>query len=454
MSDIVETKKKLDAVSSSFCLAKWTDVTIHLESGTTHSCHHPAVHKIPLEELKNNPSALHNTQFKIEQRKKMLAGERPAECDYCWKIEDLKTNEVSDRILKSSLSWSNPSYEEIVSNPLSTIFKPKNVEISLSHACQFKCSYCSANHSTKWEEELKKYGDYATLSGKKDVITYSEEENPYIKAFWEWWPELKKDLHIFRITGGEPLLSSNTFKILENLLDFPEPNLTVAINSNLGVSTALVDRFQNLAEKLVSTKAVRKIELFTSIDAYGAQAEYIRHGFNNDYFWKNIDTLLSKIPSMQIMIMCTFNALSVTSYIDLLKKIMDTNQRHRHAGRLLPLGLDIVYLRYPEHQTIQILPEEYLKKMEDILKFLTDNQWQKTSHDHGFHELQLIQFKRVLEWMRQGPPKDRKREIMKNFYLFFSEHDKRRNTNFLAAFPEMRKFWMDCKLETVRRSSF
>ena len=94
MSDIFETKKKLNAVSSSFCLAKWTDVTIHLESGTTHSCHHPAVHEISLEELKNNPSALHNTQFKIEQRKKMLAGERPAECEYGGKIEDLKTNDI------------------------------------------------------------------------------------------------------------------------------------------------------------------------------------------------------------------------------------------------------------------------------------------------------------------------------------------------------------------------
>lgn len=450
MSNIIETKKKLDAISSSFCLAKWTDVTIHLESGTTHSCHHPSVHKIPLEELKNNPSALHNTQFKIAQRKKMLAGKRPNECDYCWKIEDLETNEISDRVLKSSLSWTAPSYEEIINNPLSTTFKPKNVEISLSHVCQFKCSYCSANYSTKWEEELKKHGDYATLSGKKDVTTYSEEENPYIKAFWNWWPELKKDLHVFRITGGEPLLSSNTFKILENLLDFPERNLTVAINSNLGAPVSIIEKFQNLINKLVSTKSVKKVELFTSIDAYGAQAEYIRHGLNNDYFWKNIDTLLSKIPSMQIMIMSTFNALSITSYIDLLKKIMDTNMRHRHAARLLPLALDITYLRYPAYQTLQVLPEEYLVNMEKILVFFKENQWQNTSHDQGFHELQIIQFKRVLEWMRQKVAEDKKRELRKNFYLFFSEHDRRRGTNFLTAFPEMKNFWLNCEKEATQ----
>lgn len=451
MSDIFETEKKLNAVSSSFCLAKWTDVTIHLESGTTHSCHHPPAHKIPLEELEKNPAALHNSQFKIDQRKKMLAGERPAECEYCWKIEDLKTNEVSDRILKSSLDWSSPSYDEIINDPLSTKFKPKYVEVSFSHACQFKCSYCSANHSTRWEKELKKFGNYATCSGIKDVTTYSETENPYIKAFWEWWPELKKDLYLFRITGGEPLLSSNTFKFLENLLDFPEPNLTVAINSNLGVPVAIIDRLQALTEKLIYTKSVKKVELYTSIDAYGPAAEYIRHGFKNDCFWKNINTLLTKIPSMQVMIMCTFNALSVTSYIDLLKKIMDINRQHRHVGRLLPLGLDIVYLRYPEYQTLQVLPNEYLIKMEEILEFIKNNQWQNTAHDQGFHELQIIQFKRVLEWMRQGISEDRKKELRKNFYLFFSEHDRRRGSDFLKAFPELNNFWLDCEKEAAER---
>ena len=32
------------------------------------------------------------------------------------------------------------------------------------------------------------------------------EPNPYTDAFWKWWPELYRDLHTFRITGGEPLL--------------------------------------------------------------------------------------------------------------------------------------------------------------------------------------------------------------------------------------------------------
>ena len=59
----------LDKISPSMCLAKWQQVGIHLHNGQTHSCHHPNTHTIPEAELKHNPSALHNTEYKKQQRK-------------------------------------------------------------------------------------------------------------------------------------------------------------------------------------------------------------------------------------------------------------------------------------------------------------------------------------------------------------------------------------------------
>ena len=64
-----KTRDKLNNVGCGFCLAKWTQVTMHLHNGMTHSCHHPTTHKIPLQEIKNNPTALHNTNFKKKIRK-------------------------------------------------------------------------------------------------------------------------------------------------------------------------------------------------------------------------------------------------------------------------------------------------------------------------------------------------------------------------------------------------
>ena len=37
-------------------------------------------------------------------------------------------------------------------------------------------------------------------------IDESTKNNPYVQAFWRWWPNIYKDLEVFRMTGGEPLL--------------------------------------------------------------------------------------------------------------------------------------------------------------------------------------------------------------------------------------------------------
>lgn len=116
-------KDKLGKVSSCFFLAKWTLVTIHLHNGTTHSCHHPKPHQIPLEEIADSPSALHNTFFKISQRDKMIKGVRPEECNYCWRIEDSSKDNVSDRIYKSGDQWSLPYMDMIIRKDFYRFFK-------------------------------------------------------------------------------------------------------------------------------------------------------------------------------------------------------------------------------------------------------------------------------------------------------------------------------------------
>ena len=111
--DADTAKEKLDTVSPSFCLAKWNQVSILLQTGQTHSCHHPSPHVVPREEVIKNPSALHNTEFKKLQRKTMLQGGRPKECDYCWNVEDANSDSFSDRHLKSGEAWAFPYFDRI-----------------------------------------------------------------------------------------------------------------------------------------------------------------------------------------------------------------------------------------------------------------------------------------------------------------------------------------------------
>ena len=278
-----EVKDKLDKVGCGFCLAKWTQVTMHLGMGMTHSCHHPSPHKVTLEELKRNPSALHNSKTKKLRRKEMLDGKRPKECNYCWNVED-NSNSFSDRVFKSAEEWSINDYDKIVDSYWRDDFNPKYVEVSFSNTCNFKCAYCGPQFSSKWVEEIEKHGAYPTSTKfnnleqlrKKNEMPYKQSEfNPYVEAFWHWWPELYRDLHTFRITGGEPLLSKDTFKVLDYIIEQEEPNtkLSLAVNTNLGVPDNLIDKFIEKVKILTEQNKVKEFIVYTSVEAAGPQAE-------------------------------------------------------------------------------------------------------------------------------------------------------------------------------------
>jgi hypothetical protein len=52
---------------------------------------------------------------------------------------------------------------------------------------------------------------------------------------------------------------------------------------------------------------------------------------------------------------------------------------------------------------------------------------------------------RALDWMREPQDTVEVNSARADFYRFFSEHDRRRNTNFIETFPEMTTFWQECK---------
>lgn len=457
-------KKKLDKTGCGFCLAKWTQVTIHLQMGETHSCHHPKTHKISINEIKRNPSALHNTKYKKQRRKEMLEGKRPSECDYCWNVED-NSNEFSDRIYKSSEPWSQPYLEEIKQLGWRADFNPKYVEVAFSNACNFKCSYCGPSFSSKWVQEIKKHGAYPTSDHFND-INYLEQEgrmpihhkehNPYVEAFWKWWPDLYRDLHTFRITGGEPLLADDTWKILDYIIDNPDPNreLKLGINSNLGVPDELVDKLIEKLKIIEKNNLVKEAIIYTSVDTAGNHADYIRNGLDYDKFCTNVEKILSNTKKVSIVFMSTFNALSIPRYKEMLAFAYDMKKKYNSDYRYWNpvIMVDSSYLRYPSHQAVNILPKEWIDKVEDIADFaeglrmvakVPDELW--TPKCMGFTDIEISKIRRIADWMRGTHDEGRLLNARKNFYRFMKAHDERRGTDFKETFPEFSRFYEYCK---------
>ncbi len=132
---IAQIMPVVDRVSKTLCLAKWHHVTIYLQTGETHSCYHPPPHRIPLDELANDPSALHNTLTKKRERQEMLAGQRPTGCQYCWNIEDLGADQVSDRHIKTASIYTPERFEQCAKGAWDQNINPEYIELSFGNEC-------------------------------------------------------------------------------------------------------------------------------------------------------------------------------------------------------------------------------------------------------------------------------------------------------------------------------
>ena len=442
-----EFRKRLNEISPTFCVAKFKQTTMLLQNGHTHSCHHPTTHKVPLEELARSSSALHNTEYKLQMRDQMMKGTRPKECDYCWRVEDANPESYSDRIMKSMTDYGNKYIADIISKDSTHDHAPSYLEVSFGNVCNFKCAYCAPHISSQWMAEIEQHGAYNTSDGFNN-LQYLEQvgrmpipnnqPNPYVDAFWDYFPNIVDELDYFRITGGEPLLNKNTFKVLDYIEENPQPNLRLAINSNLDVPVESFKNFISACQRIEDK--VFEIEVYTSAEAYGKAAEYIRFGMDYKRWKDNLIHLMSALPNVRVTVMCTYNLLSMPSFKDYILDmgITKTGFGHRYApdGHLEKirdrLHLDFPFLRYPEFITMYLAQgyEPAIAWIDDAIQAAKQMNYSPAEIDN------IIRLKNT--FVGEQSWSDEYRAIkQKDFITFIEEYDRRRFTNFDNTFPEL-----------------
>ena len=404
----------------------------------TTSCHHPLPHKIDLEAIKTNPSAIHNTVQKKAERKQMQNGDRPKGCEYCWKIEDIDRNNISDRVYKSKI-FTNEALETAHTSDYNTDVNLKTLEIAFDRTCNFACTYCNPAFSSTWANNIKQKGPYVGMTTDgRNHFTHSHESaepykknesNPYVEAFYKWWEtDLHKSLDELRITGGEPMMSPNLWRLLdwiETQGDKMNPHMRIAINSNLGAKQSIIDRFK---KKL---KGFKNFHLYTSMEATFGQAEYIRDGLDyGEWFSNFLHMMVDKVPS-EIHNMCTINALCLESLPELLEKILFFKNASKVYGAKVNYTLNI--LRFPSFQSPLVLPDDLRNKFKgDIQKFLNNNV-KHLEHMEVNQTQRLIDYLDVVKTPHAGAATQEK--LQKDFKTFYSQYDKRTGKNFEKTFP-------------------
>lgn len=451
LSDAERMQLRLNQVSPSMCLAKWKQVSLHLTTGHTNSCYHPPLHRISAEDLQN-PSGLHNTAHKKSQRKMMLDGKRPSECSYCWNIED--SGNLSDRHYRSGEPWAEKDFDRIVASDWDANINPSYVEVNFNNVCNLKCSYCSPQFSSSWMKEVKQHGGYPTQQTHNAPEYFADdrrpipnrEHNPYVEAFWRWWPDLYPELEHFRMTGGEPIMDKNTYRVFDYVLENPKPNLHLNVTSNFSVEQGLWEKYKAYLQRLCTEGTLEHFMQYVSVDAWGKRAEYIRDGLDFDLMWSRVHEYLQDVPERNsLTFIITMNNLSVTSLDRLLEQILEL--RKQYSKTYQRVWFDTPLLRQPTWQSLQLLPPSYGTKMQKLVEFMENNLETEQTRFHGFKDYEVQRMRRDIAWMQRGSELGTEYHAQQraDFYRFFSEHDNRRNTDFLETFPEMSDWWKECR---------
>jgi len=441
-TDLEYRRRVIDIKSESFCGAKWYNATVWLGSGQTTSCHHPLPHQIDINEIRTNPKAIHNTQKKKMEREQMQRGERPAGCEYCWKIEDIGRDNISDRVYKTVI-YSDKDLRDAFAQPASTDVDLQTLEIAFDRTCNFGCSYCNPAFSSTWVKDINSLGAYTGLvSDGRNHFTHNHassqlyqfgERNPYVEAFFAWWESsLHSTLQELRLTGGEPLMSAETWRLLDWFKhNNANPAMRLAINSNLGAKQELIDRL------IAATQHIEHFHLYTSNESMGTQSEYIRDGLVWDTWINTVDRVLTNGKIEGFHMMCTINALCLDSLDSFLECCM--NWKRKYGADFPTFSLNI--LRFPSFQSALVLPDSIRKQYQSKLQtWLNANTGDPLLHQFEINQVQrLIDYLDVVKTPHAGAAEQS--VLQQDFKQFYTQYDQRRNKNFAETFPDLAKWY-------------
>jgi organic radical activating enzyme len=345
---------------------------------------------------------------------------------------------VSDRVYKSKI-YPIKAVNEAYTTPATEDVDLRTLEIAFDRTCQFACSYCNPAFSTTWVNDIKRDGPYVGLvSDGRNHFTHSHESsqlyrhgetNPFVDAFFQWWEtDLHRTLQELRITGGEPLMSHHTWKLIDWFRDNKGKSSTrLAINSNLG---AEVD-----VDRLLESVAGMDVEIYTSMEATGAAAEYIRDGLDYPAWQANVTRLLA--AGITVHCMCTINGLCLPTLEDHLLYLHELKKQYGRDQVNFTLNI----LRFPSFQSPLVLPDHlrarYAAELSELLyKYQSNPFW----HEHEHNHLQrLIDYLDVVKTPHSDAfelPK-----LHNDFKQFYSQYDQRRGKSFAAAFPELKEWY-------------
>jgi pyruvate-formate lyase-activating enzyme len=407
------------------CMLKWNWSSILLNSGTTSSCHR--CQRFPIDP--DNFDNFHNIPEKIAAREKMLDGQWPGQgCEYCRDIESAGGH--SDRLMQLERHHGvDKIAPELSQNPTATSVTPTTLEVWFNNTCNMTCVYCNPIQSSKWSNEIKKFGPINV--GKYSVNNNVPKNLHYDQMVEQLWKYLDTDnrssvIRHFQILGGEPFLQKELDQCIDFWASHPNPSLTINVITNLMIPHEAfkekVQRFQALYEN----NSILRLQLTASLDGWGIEEEYVRQGLDLQLWEKNFKYLLDK-PWCQLGINSCISSLSLKNISALVKKINEWNQLTDQA---IDWSFELIIADIDSGLHPEIFGPDFFKNdFEKIISLMPENsdyEIQARKHFEGLAKRQLSSVYQA--------------EKVQNLVQLLTQLDLRRGTNWRETFKEIAEF--------------
>ncbi len=315
-------------------------------------------------------------------RQDLASGIKAPECVTCWSEEE------GGRKLGKRFQENRKFNQRYGSFALRD--QPSYLALNVGRKCNLKCRMCGSWYSSSIFAETKSLlqnDPDALYDLSHDERTGFELANKNQSISWIDETDLLDQIDYtkideFYITGGEPLLHSSVYQLLENCLANGRQDVRIRINTNL---TKVDHRFLDLIKRFSNAQVI------CSIDAVGELAHYVRYPSRWSKIEENFHHLLCEtIGITEIVVQATLSLYNIFSLHEVALWFNSVKSRQPRAKLYYYNNLVMT----PKHLNIRLLPtpvcavvrerlltssttsphDDVKRQMQDIVDYLTQSQ--------------------------------------------------------------------------------
>mgnify|MGYP000498283965 CR=1 FL=1 len=319
-----------------------------------------------------------NSDKMKDTRLKMLSGKKVDACSRCYLLESTGDSSYRQRINREHKKYE--SYLKDTNKDGSLDFMNFHLwDLRISNFCNFKCRSCGAGLSSSWHKDAIELG--ITPKDSKALININDKTNflKQIEAHYSCVDEIY-------FAGGEPLIMPEHYIILDELIQRGKTDVTIRYSTNF---SKLEFKHKHIFDYW---KQFDNLELYISIDGVGKVGEYVRSGYDDLQFEKNIKAFKnSGIKFKHYGYAVTYGALNYLHLFDLVLDFIDRDFIDTTKPEAENRTVFFSPISYPTHYDCKFLPNRYKNEFKKRLdNFTQELEVRNTSHEFNLDILSKL----------------------------------------------------------------